>query len=140
ADFLSPLLMEAALMAAVLDTSAFPGWLERFLPGLDVDGRAPIFAPVRVSDRTDAQIVHLDGLNLSRALCLRRVAAALPEGDGRRELLSTSAQSHFTAGFTGLDGDAFVATHWLASFAALAAAVPDRAPLPAGARHELPRC
>jgi hypothetical protein len=33
ADFLSPSLMEAALMQRVLDASAFARWLEEFLPG-----------------------------------------------------------------------------------------------------------
>jgi hypothetical protein len=34
--------------------------------------------PAEVSDRTDPKIAHLDGLNLSRAWCMKHIAKALP--------------------------------------------------------------
>ena len=120
ADFLSPTLIEAALMTRVLDADAFAAWLERFLPRLRERLPATLFAPVRVSDRADAQIVHLDGLNLSRAWCFHEIAAALVADEPRRALLRDAAHEHLRAGMAALDARAFVATHWLASFAALA--------------------
>ena len=47
----------------------------RFLPGLARGEPATLFTPVPVSDRGDPQIVHLDGLNLSRAWCFAGIAA-----------------------------------------------------------------
>ena len=120
ADFLSPALVEAALMACVLDPAQFGAWLGRFLPGLAGGAPATLLAPVRVADRTDAQIVHLDGLNLSRAWCMRSIAAAVPRHDPRRRVLAQAAVLHFDAGLAALASDAFVGSHWLASFAALA--------------------
>ncbi len=65
-DFLSPCLQEAALMGQILDNAqAFEKWLQNFLPALfesDFD-----LAPGEVIDRTDGKLVHLDGLNFSRA-------------------------------------------------------------------------
>src|SRR5438270_853054 len=66
-DFLSPSLEEAALMARVLEPPAFRKWVQGFLPALLKSGK---LEPAKISDRTDPKIVHLDGLNLSRAWCL----------------------------------------------------------------------
>jgi len=118
ADFLSPVLVEADLMRRVLDAPAFSRWLDAFLPGLARGEPATLFAPVPVSDRGDPQIVHLDGLNLSRAWCFAGIARALPAGDPRAPLLAAAAGRHLDAGMTGLDSDDFVGAHWLASFAA----------------------
>lgn len=120
ADFLSPCLMEAALMSRVLDTAAFAAWLEAFLPGL-VGGEAhPLATPVSVADRGDPQIVHLDGLNLSRAWCVADIALALPAGDSRVGTLRAAADLHLAAGWQGLASDDYAGGHWLASFALLA--------------------
>ena len=48
--------------------------------GLRARAPATLFTPVAGIDRNDPQIVHLDGLNLSRAWCLRGIAAALAAG------------------------------------------------------------
>ena len=50
-----------------------------------------------MTDRTDPQIVHLDGLNLSRAWCMRSIAAALPKDDPARKVLAESAARHAEA-------------------------------------------
>jgi hypothetical protein len=120
ADFLSPALIEAELMRRILGRTAFADWLEGFLPGFA--GRAPrsLFLPVVVEDRGDAQLVHLDGLNLSRAWCFRGIAEALPDGDPRAAVARDAAQAHLGAGWQGLASDAFVGSHWLATFALLA--------------------
>ncbi|MBS0319090.1 MAG: DUF2891 domain-containing protein [Proteobacteria bacterium] len=115
-DFLSPALMEAALMRRVLDAGDYHAWLAAFLPGL-VDGTR-VLAPVRVADRTDPQIVHLDGLNLSRAWSLYEIAAGLPGAE--RAATVVQARDHETAGREGLASGDYGGAHWLASFAMLA--------------------
>jgi hypothetical protein len=120
ADFLSPSLMEANLMRQVLPAEGFADWLAAFLPGLARGVPAGLFTPVKVADRADPQIVHLDGLNLSRAWCLRAIARALPEGDSRAPVLHAAADAHLAAGMTGLGSGEFVGEHWLATFAVLA--------------------
>lgn len=120
ADFLSPSLVEAMLMSRVHEAADFESWLSRFLPDLAQAAPRTLFAPARVSDRTDPQIVHLDGLNLSRAWCLYEIASALPVADARVDVLRKCADDHLHAGMAALSGGAFVAAHWLASFAALA--------------------
>src|SRR5262249_32643705 len=69
-DFLSPALAEAALMAKVLPAAEFKRWFSGFLP------KPLALTPAIVSDRTDPKIVHLDGLNLSRADALYRLSKA----------------------------------------------------------------
>jgi hypothetical protein len=112
-DFLSPGLCEAVLMHEVLGPG-FPGWWHRFMPSHD--GIARWLTPALVSDRADAQLVHLDGLNLSRAWCLRTLAHALPQQAADFEL---AAQRHWQAAWPHVFGGDFVATHWLLSFALL---------------------
>jgi hypothetical protein len=120
ADFLSPSLVEADLMRRVLPHERYGSWLDRFLPGLARDEPAALFAPAVVSDRTDPQIVHLDGLNLSRAWSMRGIANALPPGDARATTLTAAARRHVAAGFAGLESGDYMGAHWLASFALLA--------------------
>src|SRR5262249_4174166 len=70
ADFFSPSLMEADLMRRVLPAAEFVAWLDGFLPDLARGEPKSLLTPATVSDRSDPQIVHLDGLNLSRAWCM----------------------------------------------------------------------
>jgi len=119
-DFLSPALAEADLMRRVLPGDEFAGWLAAFLPGLARGEPAGLFAPVTVDDRADPQLVHLDGLNLSRAACLRGIAGALPAGDPRAGTLLVAAQRHLEAGLEGVESGHYAGEHWLASFAVLA--------------------
>ena len=120
ADFLTPVLIEADPMRRVLPSVEFARWLEFFLPGLARRTPATLFTPVTVSDRTDPQIVHLDGLNLSRAWCFRGIAGALPPGDARAAVLVDAAADHLTSGLAGIDSGDYLGRHWLATFAALA--------------------
>jgi len=64
--------------------------------------------------------VHLDGLNLSRAWCMRGIAGALPDGDARAAALRSAAQIHVAAGMAGLGSGEYMGEHWLATFALLA--------------------
>ena len=116
ADFLSPALVEAQLMSEILEPEEFRPWLDAFLP----HGLGPLAVPPVVADRADAQVVHLDGLSLSRAWALRRVTSALPADDPRRGKFEEAARRHFAAGLPQAVGGDYVGEHWLASFAALA--------------------
>lgn len=117
ADFFSPSLMEADLMRRVLPAAEFQAWLGRYLPGLAKGEPKTLFDPATVTDRTDPQIVHLDGLNLSRAWCMRSIAAALPAGDPARKILAESAARHANAALEHVASGDYAGEHWLASFA-----------------------
>ena len=84
ADFFSPSLMEADLMRRVLPADEFRAWLGRFLPGLAKGEPKTLLTPATVTDRSDPQIVHLDGLNLSRAWCMNSIAHSLAKDDPAR--------------------------------------------------------
>ena len=114
ADFLSPALVEAQLMLEILNAGEFRAWLAGFLPA----GLGPLAKPPLVPDRSDAQFSHLDGLSLSRAWALRRIATALPASQA--EPLREVAETHLLAGLSQAIGGDYVGEHWLASFAALA--------------------
>ena len=111
-DFLSPALEEAALMARVLPLPEFRSWLYGFLPKLIKDGK---LAPAVVSDRTDPKIVHLDGLNLSRADALYALAAALGGKPGAR--LAALGDAHAQASLPHIASGSYEGEHWLATFA-----------------------
>lgn len=111
-DFLSPCLEEAALMSRVLPAPAYRRWLGGFLPGLPKG-----LVPAVVSDRTDPKIVHLDGLNLSRARALRRIAKALGATDPRSAALLRLADQHAGASLPHLASGSYEGEHWLATFA-----------------------
>jgi hypothetical protein len=115
-DFLSPALVEAALMTAVLPAAEVEPWVSRFLPGL---AAGPLFTPAFVSDASDGQTAHLHGLNLSRAWCLGRLAAALPADDDRVPVLQASAAEHAAAAMPHVSGSDYMVEHWLAAYALL---------------------
>ncbi|MFN4259434.1 MAG: DUF2891 domain-containing protein [Gemmataceae bacterium] len=116
-DFFSPSLMEADLMRRVLPPDEFPTWLDRFLPDLSQGWPKNLFTPATVSDRSDPKIVHLDGLNLSRAWCLRGIAAALPVDHAARPVLTDAADRHAQAALGHVASGDYAGEHWLASFA-----------------------
>jgi len=115
-DFLSPTLATALLMRTVLAETEFTAWLRRFLPR----GIGSLAEPPVVADRRDAQIAHLDGLALSRAWMLRRIASGLADDDPLRPELVEGADRNLAAGLPHTVGGDYVGEHWLASFAALA--------------------
>lgn len=137
-DFLSPCLAEADLMRRVLPAAEFARWLAAFLPAASLRG----LRPAEVSDRTDGKLVHLDGLNLSRAWMLFGIASALPDSERpgasstvvattwpttlpfpagitqplKLELLRL-AVAHRDAGLAALSSQSYEGGHWLGSFA-----------------------
>ena len=113
-EFLSPCLEEAALMAKLLPAREFRPWLGAFLPRLLKTGA---LEPARVSDRSDPKIVHLDGLNLSRARALGELAAALEPKDPRRAGLERAALRHANASLPNIASGNYEGEHWLATYA-----------------------
>jgi len=110
-DFLSPCLEEAALMKRLLPKAAFKIWLRDFLPELkNKDYRIEVG---KVSDRTDGQLVHLDGVNFSRAWSLNKIAEDLPEYNHLRFV----ANNHINYSLPSIVGDSYEGGHWLGSFA-----------------------
>lgn len=118
-EFLSPALMEAALMSRLLDRAAFTAWFDAFLPQFADACPRSLFTPAHVSDRSDGKIAHLDGLNLSRAWCLGIVADALEPGHPATALANATAAAHILVSLPHIADD-YMGTHWLASFALLA--------------------
>ncbi len=96
-DFFSPSLNEADLMRRVLGPKEFTNWLEQYLPNLG-KGSSNLLRPVVVTDVTDGKLVHLAGLDFSRAWTLSGIASALSEDDGKRTLFLASAKNHIDVG------------------------------------------
>jgi hypothetical protein len=116
-DFLSPCLMEADLMRRILTPTEFNDWFTKFMPHVPTDGSADWLAPGIVKDITDGKLVHLDGVNSSRAWNLYNIARALPEGDPRRASLVAAAKVHADTGVAAVSDEHYAGSHWLASFA-----------------------
>jgi hypothetical protein len=114
-DFLSPALEEADLMRRIMTPTEFKKWIKSFLPQLNKKNF--YLEPGKVSDRTDGKLVHLDGLNFSRAWCLYGIAAVDPKRYGHLKVI---AEQHIRHSLPSIvDGD-YMGEHWLASFAVYA--------------------
>lgn len=116
-DFFSPGLNVADLMRRVLPPKEFSRWLDGFLPQLRRGRLGGWSKAVEVSDLADPRLVHLVGLNLSRAWTLRGVASALKVGDRRRVVLERAAKAHAEAGLKCVSSGHYEGEHWLATFA-----------------------
>ncbi|MEM1132653.1 MAG: DUF2891 domain-containing protein [Pseudomonadota bacterium] len=116
-DFLSPCLMEADLMRRVMPQAEYSAWLSRFLPSIPTDGSADWLTPGVVRDASDGKLVHLDGVNLSRAWALEGIASALPDDDPRTAALIAAAKVHKETGIAAVSDEHYSGSHWLASFA-----------------------
>jgi Protein of unknown function (DUF2891) len=116
-DFFSPALMEADLMRRVLSKKEFTVWFRRFLPDVARSQPKALLEPAVVTDRTDPKLVHLDGLNLSRAWCMASIANTLPSNDPLQRILAKSATAHANAALPYIASGNYEGEHWLASFA-----------------------
>ena len=105
-DFLSPCLQELDIMRKVLPQKGFDTWAKSFLP--ELFSRNIMLEPAIIKDRSDGKLVHLDGLNFSRAWCLYSVNTPVAVKLANRHL-------HFSLANI-VDGD-YAGEHWLASFA-----------------------
>lgn len=110
-DFISPCLQEAELMSKVLDKASFEKWFSAFLPQLLEEDF--VLSPGIVADRTDGKLVHLDGLNFSRAWCLYRIAKVMPV---YKNALILIGDEHVRASMSQVAGSDYMGSHWLASF------------------------
>jgi len=117
ADFFSPSLMEADLMRRVLPPDEFSRWFHGYLPDIARGEPKNLLEPAQVTDRSDPYLVHLDGLNLSRAWCMRHIANALPKDDPARRVLAGSMARHADAALGHVASGDYAGEHWLASFA-----------------------
>ncbi|WP_149525609.1 DUF2891 domain-containing protein [Sphingobacterium hotanense] len=111
-DFLSPCMEEAFLMSKIMDKQEYNAWLKTFMPVLfDKDFK---LEPAVVKDRTDGKLVHLDGLNYSRAACLFGIVKQIPE----LESLKAIAENHIAFSIGNISAkDDYMGSHWLGTFA-----------------------
>ena len=110
-DFLSPCLQEADVVRKILPPDAFKKWFKSFLPQMANTSFA--METGKVSDRTDGKLVHIDGLNFSRAWCLYGIAKTLPEYAHLRHI----ADEHLKYSLSSIVDDNYEGTHWLGTFA-----------------------
>jgi hypothetical protein len=110
--------MEVECMRRVLEPGEFREWFGRFLPRAAQGTPMSLFAPAKVSDRSDGKIAHLDGLNFSRAWCWRSLAAMMGDRPVAARAIE-SADRHIEASLPHVAGD-YMGEHWLATFALLA--------------------
>jgi hypothetical protein len=110
-DFLSPCLEEIDLMRRVLSKEEFKKWIKQFAPALKTKDFTMEVG--KVSDRTDGKLVHLDGLNFSRAWVFYDLADQYPQ---YQHLIKT-ANKHVKYSLPNLVGDSYEGGHWLGSFA-----------------------
>ncbi len=110
-DFLSPCLEEADLMRRVLNKVEYSEWLVDFLPQItSTDFK---LEPGIVSDREDGKLVHLDGVNFSRAWCLYGISTTSKNLTHLRSV----ADKHIAFSLGSITDGAYEGEHWLASFA-----------------------
>ena len=110
-DFLSPCLQEASIMKRVLPVKDFKVWFGNFLPQLkDVNYQLEVGL---VSDRKDGKLVHLDGVNFSRAWAFYDIIEDLPEYNHLKNI----ANQHINYSLPNIVGDSYEGGHWLGSFA-----------------------
>jgi hypothetical protein len=113
-DFLSPSLEIADLMSRILDRKDFSKWFNKFYSKESIKNLVKL--PV-VSDRSDYQIVHLDGLTLSRAWCMKGLSRALPENNKAGRLFATTSKFFIDQALPNVLSGNYGGEHWLASFA-----------------------
>ena len=106
-DFLSPSLCEANLMCKVLPQDEFMEWFEAFLPNIMSTNFNLKIA--KVSDRTDGKLVHLDGLNFSRAWALYSISRKY----SRYAHLRNLADEHVAYSLPSIFDGNYMGEHWL---------------------------
>jgi len=111
-DFLSPCMEEMALMQRIFTKKDFLTWLKKFAPNLlKKDYKWEV---ARVSDRTDGHLVHLDGLNFSRAWNMYYLLNQYPN---EFKHLKNLADYHLNFSLPSVVDGNYEGEHWLASFA-----------------------
>jgi hypothetical protein len=116
-DFFSPALQTADLMRRVLMGEDFVAWFDGYL---DERSLMNVLQQPVVSDRNDYQIVHLDGLSLSRAWCFKGIASALPSTHPYKARMEKTANEFLVQMLPQVVGSTYGGSHWLGSFAVYA--------------------
>ena len=111
-DFLSPCMEEVAIMQRILPQNEFIPWIKKFAPQLF--SKKWKWDVAKVSDRTDGHLVHLDGLNFSRAWNLYDLIQHYPKEFSH---LKSMADTHLTFSLSSIVDGNYEGEHWLASFA-----------------------
>lgn len=120
-DFLSSCLEEANLMQRILTKREFKQWFKYFMPK---DKILSVARPAVVSDRSDPKIVHLDGLNLSRAWSMYGLLPKMARNKYRKILLK-AAEEHLRVTLPNIASENYEGAHWLASFVVYALSVEE---------------
>ncbi len=113
-DFLSPGLEEIELMSKVLEVKEFEKWLKEFCS--QMFNKNFYLEPGIVKDKSDGKLVHLDGLNMSRAWCLYNISRK----QSKLIHLKKLADTHLNFAIQNMNGQDYMGQHWLASFLAYA--------------------
>ena len=111
-DFLSPCMEEVAIMQRILPEKDFLLWVKKFAPQLF--SKKWKWEVAKVSDRTDGHLVHLDGLNFSRACNLYDLIQHYPKEFSH---LKSMADTHLSFSLPSIVDGNYEGEHWLASFA-----------------------
>lgn len=119
-DFFSPSLQAADLMQRILSKEKFVQWFDAYYEPRSIQR---LCQSPTVSDRSDFQIVHLDGLSLSRAWCMKDIAAKLPANHRYKKLFANTAIQFLNTTLPQIFSGGYGGEHWLASFAVYALSV-----------------
>jgi hypothetical protein len=111
-DFLSPCMEEIGIMSRILPEKEFLSWLKKF--NKSISKKDFNWEVARVSDRTDGHLVHLDGLNFSRAWNFYHLIKLYPKQFNH---LKPLAEKHLTFSLPSVVDGNYEGEHWLASFA-----------------------
>lgn len=111
-DFLSPCMEEVAIMQRILPKQQFLKWFKKFTPQLFKHNFK--WEVAKVSDRTDGHLVHLDGLNFSRAWNIYHLIHQYPKEFSHLKQL---ADYHLQFSLSSVVDGNYEGEHWLASFA-----------------------
>lgn len=117
ADFFSPSLLIADLMARILPTNAFDAWFASFISSRGIDN---LCESPKVSDLNDYQIVHLVGLSFSRSWCMRNIACKMQDGNPYKKIFTEKSTELFDKALPLLFNSNYGGDHWLATFAVYA--------------------
>lgn len=117
-DFFSGGLNEADVMRRILSKGQFVEWFDKFCPAINNPSDfKKILQPIPVTDPTDGKLVHLAGLDLSRAWTLQSIANVYSESDLRKTTLLETAKAHAKVGYEYVFSGYYEGDHWLATFA-----------------------
>lgn len=120
-DFLSPCLMEAAVMSRLLQRDDYLNWLESFLPPIHSVEFRPLtetLGPEFVANPEQlAARSHIISLAFVRGTSMGQIANTLPPGDERIAVLRRLAAMQAAKGFEVIAAAGYWGSHFLATWA-----------------------